>query len=380
MTDPAYTLELYSSAKDGKKKIADITDIAADWRRSIRLQGGYWLGTFSLDAPLPDMQQMFYECQGAHLVERYGTEATWEGMIYEMDFDDDPSDPALDVTACGYVFTANWRLVTVGDGELGNASDWIADIITNDLDPIFIVPGRIEVNELQVYRDDAELKQYAWDQILKVAQLGDPDIMPWRVWVGNDHQMNYQPIPTTPQYQVIGGLRRRFSYDWMYNDIQGVRTTRNGTQYTITQASDTRSIGRYGQRTYFLALDCVSQDAAEARRDMILRESAYPRGRAIGSVGNVEVLSFSGESLRFAPFLLQPGVYRDAQYPERIGGAPATNEWLPDESYFLVDEVEVSGDGEISLKTAYITEAELIEAQHDYKQEYKRKRRAKRRR
>ena len=44
-----YSLLLFQPIKtsdEGSRFIGDITDIATDWRRSIRMQGGYWLGSF----------------------------------------------------------------------------------------------------------------------------------------------------------------------------------------------------------------------------------------------------------------------------------------------------------------------------------------------
>jgi len=80
----------------------------------------------------------------------------------------------------------------------------------------------------------------------------------------------------------------------------------------------------------------------------------------------------------FSPWRIRPGVYRDAQYPDRMGVLTATD-WLTNEADFLVDEVEVA-DGRILLKTSYYTEADILEAQEEYREEYRKQLRQARRR
>src|SRR3990172_105740 len=156
-----YSLMLYSSAKDGKAPRGDITGMVSSWRRSIRLQGGFWSGQFAIEAePLSVIQQIYYESLYDHFTERTGGDVTWEGWVYDMSLDDSPARPRLDVTVCGYVFGMQWQIVSAGDATIGNASDWIRDIITTNVDTAFLVPGRIQENTLQVYRD-TQLEQYA---------------------------------------------------------------------------------------------------------------------------------------------------------------------------------------------------------------------------
>lgn len=78
------TLLVFNSIKLGGGYVADLTSYVRDWRRTIRLQGGYWIGNMTIVRPLSELIEMFYEWLGYHVEERVGGAVTWEGMIYEM--------------------------------------------------------------------------------------------------------------------------------------------------------------------------------------------------------------------------------------------------------------------------------------------------------
>jgi hypothetical protein len=363
-----YSLMLYSSAKDTKAPRGDITGMVSSWRRSIRLQGGFWTGQFTIDTePLSVVQQIYYESLFDHFTERTGGDVTWEGFVYDMDLDDNKSAPRLDVTVCGYVFGMQWQIVSAGDATVGDASTWIRDIITTNADSLFVTPGRIDSNTLQVYRD-TELEQYAWDEIQKITALGDANAMPWQCYVDTGQKVHYRQIPNTPQYRIVGGMKRRRSADEMFNSVVGTYTSNAGKATALTELTNASSITRYGKRQFYLALDGVTADAAAAKQAAILKESAFPRSRTVGS-SDLELFSLSGETMLYSPWRIRPGVYRDAQYPDKMADLQATD-WLTNTADFVVDEVEVS-DGQITLKTSYYTEADILEAQEEYREEYK---------
>ena len=55
------------------------------WERSIRLQGGYWLGKFNIYGEVTKLNSIFNNWLGFDVTERQGG-VTWEGMIYGMEF------------------------------------------------------------------------------------------------------------------------------------------------------------------------------------------------------------------------------------------------------------------------------------------------------
>lgn len=370
MTDN-YSLHVYSSATDGKSYRGDCTALASNWRRSIRSQGGFWAGSFSLiDQPLSVCQQFFYEYKWSHFVEKSGGDPTWEGYIGKMRLDDTGLKPRLDVDVKGYVFKLSWRLVTAGDGLTGNASAWITDILNTDIDTDFVVPGRIDTNTLSVYRDN-EFKSYVWDEIQKITGLGDSNAIPWQAYVDVGQQLHYNAISNSPRYRVVSGVVRDWDEDDYYSAVQGEYTNNSGASVDIAESTNASSVLRYGKRTYYLSLSGVTADAAAAKAATVLKESAIPRAHPVGSTKYLELVTESGESLIESPWKVRPGVYRDAQNPVEPYRAVSSTDWLLSEGDFLVDEVEVSADGGISLRTSYADEADVLEAQEEYQEEYK---------
>lgn len=82
------SLLLYERLVRGTSFIANITHHAPNWRRSIRLVGGYWLGDFTIMLATMDalaMRHIFDTSLGYRIVEKTFGLVTWEGEIVEMD-------------------------------------------------------------------------------------------------------------------------------------------------------------------------------------------------------------------------------------------------------------------------------------------------------
>ena len=124
--DKDYTLALHTSVLANNVPTAHpITDMAVGWHRSIRFQGGFWMGGFTVQDELDVLHDLFYVHLGSEIIERSGGDRTWEGMIYDMTLNDDPDAPELMVKAAGYVHTLNWRHATADD-TTDDADDRIA--------------------------------------------------------------------------------------------------------------------------------------------------------------------------------------------------------------------------------------------------------------
>lgn len=363
----SYTLELYSSVLTGQQAIGDLTAIAQDWERSIRLQGGPWLGSFEIvDEPLSVLQDIYYTLRGAHLVEKAGGTPSWVGFLGEPELDDTPGAERLAVTAFGYMNTAAWRFVTVGDGSMANASAWITEILTTDCE--FLTPGRIQTNTLQV-KKEVSIEQRAWDELLKITELGDGSGNIWRIYSDIDRLVHYEPLDPTPIYRVHGGVIRRASLLDMVNYVRANYIDLDNEVHELTPASNPESIAEYGRKEELLNINAVSQAAAEALRDSFLAEHAYPWGRALASPEPRLTDANGGE---VNPWSVQPGIFRDMKYP--VGGGETNTVFLQDGRDFIVEEVHVDRDGFISLRTIDYDEAELIELQVKYFNDLERER------
>ena len=130
-----------------------------------------------------------------------------------------PGAATLTITACGYAFTANWMFVEAGDATDDDLDDWMAEIvgaatglssnhggaISGAGDCQFLKTGSLATNTLQATKV-ADSPARAWDVIAELAQLGDANGDPWRVWVDVGRLVHYAKISSTPRYFLHGGV------------------------------------------------------------------------------------------------------------------------------------------------------------------------------
>jgi hypothetical protein len=86
----------------------------------------------------------------------------------------------------------------------------------------------------------------------------------------------------------------------------------------------------------------------------------------VGTGNNINLYSSAGENTAIIPWLVTPGVVRDLDYP--VGRAEYSG-WLTDCRDMLVDEVSVSAERGLSLRTLLFSEADLIDLQMQYAEE-----------
>lgn len=354
---PEYSLRLYSGVLSGTKWVADLTQQASDWHRSIRAQGGFWQGQYTLIGEQADLEWYFYETLGYHLEERSGAAITWEGMVYEMElfssglrmrrslsllgnaakvrytdaadntvkettfatqdssiarygrreeawtmgkvssasaiarrdtmqkeiawpwarpvnftFGNKPA--SLTVSVCGYIFTTNWKFVSVQDGATGNISAYINDIVATDCQ--FVSVGYARTNTLQVKRNTA-LAARAWDTLYGLTQEGDSSGNPWVIYADAGRRIFYEPVDTQPLYYIH----------------------------------------------------------------------------------KMKIVDRVGDSVAVNPWKVRPGVVRYAQYINRRN---EPGSFLADSRDVYMDEVEVDASGKVSLRTALFAESEILDA------------------
>lgn len=94
-----------------------------------------------------------------------------------------------------------------------------------------------------------------------------------KTWEGMLYEMELT-YPTPKNNGVI--VSRRRSLDLMYNYVYGKYTTTAGATNDLAAASNANSIARYGRREEYLLINGVAQTPAQARRDVFLKEHAWP--------------------------------------------------------------------------------------------------------
>ena len=108
----------------------------------------------------------------------------------------------LDVSVAGYIFTANNLYVTAADGATGDASEWVSNIVSTDLE--FFTAGRISTNTFQMKRE-LNVPQRAGDTLFEIAELGDNSQTPWRVYAAVGRLLHYEAMSKTPVYYLREG-------------------------------------------------------------------------------------------------------------------------------------------------------------------------------
>jgi len=106
------------------------------------------------------------------------------------------------VRACGYVFTANWRIESASNNSSDQVSDWIILIIRANC-PL-LKEGMFTRNEELAWKKNPSYMR-AWDVITKLLEVGI-DEKPARIYVDNDRYVYYEKIDTLPKYYNRGGM------------------------------------------------------------------------------------------------------------------------------------------------------------------------------
>lgn len=86
MTALPYSINLYNSVKRGGSRIADITSRAANWKRSIRRIGGWWMGSFEYKGSRDEKDDLFIDGLMRDVREASGGITNWRGFIGDMEY------------------------------------------------------------------------------------------------------------------------------------------------------------------------------------------------------------------------------------------------------------------------------------------------------
>lgn len=353
------SMRIYSPLLDGAAFIEDVSDLATGYRRSIRRQGGYWLGEFLYNNEPNKMAQFFYERLGCHFVEVSGGFTTWMGMIYEMEFtlNGVTRRRSLD-TLANYVTTT--YLDTAGEVQTSAAA-------TND-ESIARFGRKEEMLLLDGYeqaaaeaRRDTYLKEngWTWPRVVGLG-LGRADIQLSIALCGYSFTANWR-------FESAGDGSTGNLSDWLRSIIQTdcefltpgsiaentlqVRKETSTPQRAWDTMMELVELGDTAGNPYRLYVD----NGRRAIYEPISKEPLYwLRGG--------ELYNTAGGTATVDPWQLKPAVIRDTSYPVRRKELGA---WLDDARDCLIDEVEVGNSG-IVLKTDEFEEGDLLAAQQDY--------------
>lgn len=353
------SLRVYSPLLQGAEFIADITEQVSGYRRSIRRNGGYWLGDFLLYDEPNNLAKFFYERLGCHFVETAGGFVTWEGLIYEMEFtlNGVTRRRSLD-TLANHVKTT--YLDTAGAAQESTA-------VTNDesiarfgrKEEMLLLDGVAQA--AAEARRDTYLNEngWTWPRVVGMG-LGRSDLQLTVALCGYAHTANWR-------YESVGDGSTGNLSDWLRAIIETdceflqagsiaentmqVRKETNTPQRAWDVLLDLLDLGDTAGNPYRLYVD----NQRRVTYEMVNKQPLYwlRGGTLYNSAGGTGAAD---------PWLLKPGVIRDTSYPVRRKEHGA---WLDDARDCLIDEIEV-GESGIVLKTDEFEEGDLLAAQQDY--------------
>lgn len=356
----SYTgLRVFTPLLDGAVFVADVSDQVSGYRRSIRRNGGYWLGDFTLNDEPNNLAKFFYERLGCHFVETAGGYTTWEGLIYEMEFtlNGVTRRRSLD-TLANYVKTT--YLDTAGVAQESAAAVNDESIARYGRKEEMLLLDGFEQAAAEARRDTYLRENgWTWPRVVGMG-LGRSDIQLTIALCGYVHTANWR-------YESVGDGTTGNLSDWLKAIIETdceflqvgsitentmqVRKETNTPQRAWDVLNELLDLGDTAGNPYRLYVD----NQRRVTYEPLSKEPLYwLRGGML--------YNSAGGSGAANPWLLKPGVIRDTSYPIRRKELGA---WLDDARDCLIDEIEL-GDSGITLKTDEFEEGDLLAAQQDY--------------
>ena len=370
-----YALRLFSPLKQGCGFVADISRVAKDWKRTIRLQGGFWQGGFRVEGTLAELQEWFFNWLGYHVEERAGGVVTWEGMIYEMEL------AAFGVRRRRSLELMRNYVRGVYQRYDGRQMPTPAASNANSInrygrkEDVISVQGN-EATALQ--QRDTVLSEAAWPRpqpvsavrgggaaTLDVQVCGYVFTANWRYVSGNywdgtqmvnvsDWIAEIAAADCAEFLTITTGLIRANTLQ-VNKFIQGSTNLQGAAVRAWDFLQELTAFGDANSQPWRLWVDVE-------RRLHYDHVAMTPRYFLRGG----QIYTAAGGQTSVEPCAVRPGVVRDLQY---LTGRDEPGSLLADTRDMLVEEVEVAANGQVSLRTALFGEAEALAEQAERKAE-----------
>ncbi len=351
-----------------------------DWRRSIRNQGGFWQGSFSLseeDLPASELIAGFYEWLGQDLRERTAPGKTWEGLVYEMELAHRGSrrrrtlDLMANAVATSYqdggeVTTSAYSTQAQAVARYGRKEELLS-------------ADNVPAATATALRD-RYLAGNAWPWARPVSLGGEDETRPGQ---GTRLEIRACGYVFTAQwlYLQAGDGSDDDIDDWIsaiVGTAEGLSSDHGGS---TSGAGDCQflSAGNLATNTLQVktAVDSDTRPWSKIEELAGLGDSSGDPWRAWVDVDRKlhyqavdlspryylregGIYDSAGGRVAVNPWAVRPGVVRDLAYPVRRSERGSS---LSDARDQFVEEIEVSADGSISMSTAIFDEAGMLAAQ-----------------
>jgi hypothetical protein len=368
-----YVLNMFEPILLGSGFVANLSALGI-WRRSIRLMGGYWMGSLTILADIGDLAGPFDRWLGNHVEERTSAGRTWQGLIYEMELAhkgarrrrtlqlmanavDVMYQDAGEVVSAGFATQAH-SISRYGRKEeilsvdnvpeataqalrarylAGNAWPWAR--------PVAVSAGAGQDETCLELRACGYVFTAQW-MLLQAGDGSKDDIDAWLSAI----------VGTAEGLSSDHGGATAGAGDCQF--LRAGNLASNTLQVKTAVDSDTRpwskieELAGLGDSSGDPWRAWVGWDRRLHYEPVQLSPRYYLRDGGLYDT--------AGGRVSVSPWSLHPGVVRDLGYPVRRS-EPGSS--LEDARDYLVDEVEVGADGSVSLKTALFEESEMLSAQ-----------------
>lgn len=350
-------LRLYTKVNDGLGFVADLGPRARGWRRSIRRNGGYWLGHFGYEGSEQDLIEAFQNWLGYHVEERAGGMKTWEGLVYELDLTVGGVTRRKSLDLLGnhvraeYTDGSSVRQITsaaTNDESIGRFGR--KEVILSALDFLqtpaeayrdsylsegaWPIARTVGLNKMGGAALDVTVAGYVHTAAWRNEQVGDGSSDNLSDWVDEIVTTDCEFLTSAViEANTLAVDKDTVNYETAWDVLKKLVDLgdASGNRYRFHVGND--------RRAYYEQID--------------ISPSYYLRGGVLYTT--------PGSPASVDPWSVKPGVVRDFQY---TGGDQYTG-WLGSAKDFYLDEVEV-GPGGLVLKTEAFAESDIMAAQQRY--------------
>lgn len=319
----------------------DVTNIAKNWKRSIRLQGGFWQGSFEIEADTPVLQDWFYNRLGYHVVESTAAGNTWEGMVYEMQL-------SLNGATLRRSLSTMWNRV-----EVCNTSSW-ADTPWYTYDNTQS-QARYGIRHMRKVSpsDVGNAGAQQWGQRL-LKENAYPYARPMGIALGSTSKNRLQV--TVCGYVFTLNWRIDESGNRTASDVLTTVLGRSSQFITAGNIQTNSTTGWFGGRVWDMFKSLTGgSDSTLATWTLTVGANRQLHYKQLSlSTPNYVILHgklFNNPGGEISsPYAVRPGVIRDQ---ENLVTRGEDGSLFTDARDTLVDEVEVQANGRLNFKTPY---------------------------
>ena len=359
-----FALTLYTPITEGDppSPIMPISNMAIGWQRSIRLNGGFWDGSFEINEPADVLQEWFNNYLGYHIQETSGGAVTWEGLIYEMVLSVGNFKRRISlsdiVNRSMCIFTDGrtaWGTVQASADRYGTKEETIDQNYSDD--------------EEADNKRDLYLKQYAWPRGVPIEGMNNDPPKLHVSCSGYVHTMNWRhvTIPNGDKRQTVSEhITHIISVDSEFISVGRIDAN---ASTGIVQADIDDESHTPARCWDIIAKDLLplgDSDANMWRFHIDINRKAYYTPQDVTptyQVRNGEVFYNSGEAVSLSPWWITPGVFRDLDFPQKGAEEGSLYQDMRD---VLIDEIVVDATGGVSYRSLNYGSSQFLDMLNKY--------------